>query len=64
MRNLFSEEMAQRLNVTLGTLHKRSFQLRTGLPIRKLGKRIFCPEPVWDAWVLEKAGVSPDAQTE
>jgi len=61
VKNIFSEEMAQRLNVSMGTLHKRDFQRRIGLPVRKIGKRLFCPEPVFDQWVLTQAGVGTDA---
>jgi hypothetical protein len=64
MRNLFSKELAERLGVSIGTLHKKEFQQRLGLPIGKIGRKIFSPEPAFNAWVLEKAGVGSDAQAE
>lgn len=56
MKNLFASEIAERLNVSMGTLHKKEFQNRIGIPLGKMGKRIFCPEPIFEKWVFEKSG--------
>jgi len=58
IRNIYSKELAERLNVSLGTLHKKSFQRRIKLPVQKMGKRIFCPEPVYNDWILNPEGVN------
>lgn len=57
MRNLYSKELAERLNVTIGTLHKKEFQQRIGLPLQHMGKRIYIPEPKFEEWVLNPAGI-------
>jgi hypothetical protein len=59
---LYSDEIAQRLNVSKGTLHKREFQRRIGLPSNRLGKQIAIPEPVWDEWVLNPFRAKSDEQ--
>ena len=53
---LYADDIAQRLNVSKGTLHKKEFQRRIGLPIGRIGKRISCPEPIFDDWVINKTG--------
>ena len=57
IRNIYSKELAERLNVTLGTLHKKSFQKRIKLPVKKMGKRLFCPEPIFNDWIIDPDGV-------
>ena len=64
MRNLFSKELAERLGVSVGTLHKTEFQQRLGLPIGKIGRKIFSPEPIFNEWVMRQAGVGRDVQAE
>lgn len=54
IKYLYADEIAKRLNVSKATLHKREFQKRIGLPLGKIGNRIFCPEPIWDEWALKK----------
>jgi len=49
---LFSKEIAERLNVSISTLHKKDFQHRIGLPPNKIGNRIAIPEPIYDEWIL------------
>lgn len=56
MKNLYSQELADRLNVSRDTLHKREFQQRLKLPILHMGKRIYIPEPVFEEWALNPAG--------
>lgn len=57
---LYAEEIAERLNVSKGTLHKKEFQRRIGLPPNKIGNRIAIPEPIFDEWVINKVGVGRD----
>jgi len=58
IRNIYSKELAERLNVTMGTLHKKSFQRRIKLPVRKMGKRIFCIESMFNDWVINPDGMN------
>ena len=60
MRMIFSKELAERLNVSVATLHKREYRRRIGLPTGKVGRQICCPEPVYNEWALEQAGVKRD----
>ncbi len=52
---LYAEEIAERLNVSLGTLHKKEFQERLGLPIRHMGKRIYILESEFEEWALNSS---------
>lgn len=52
MKILYSKELAERLNVSVGTLHKKEFQRRIGLPPDRIGRRIAIPEPKFEEWVL------------
>lgn len=61
MRILYAAEIARRLNVSTGTLHKREFRKRIGLSLDKFGKQLGKPEPMWDEWVLKRSGSQQNA---
>lgn len=52
MKILYAKEIAERLNVSVGTLHKKEFQQRIGIPIYHMGKRIYTPEPEFENFVI------------
>lgn len=56
MKILFGKEIAERLNVGVETLYKKEFQQRLKLPIQRMGRRIYIPEPKFEEWVLNPTG--------
>lgn len=59
MKILYAEEIADRLNVSVATLHKKEFQRRLNIPIKHMGRRIYIPEIKFEEWVL-----NPNEKTE
>jgi len=59
---LWIKDIADRLNVSVGTVHKKEFQKRLGLPLEYAGKRPYIPEPKWDEWVLNPSGSKGNEQ--
>jgi len=53
-RLLTTDEIAERLKVSLNTVQNRRWQKRSGCPLFKVGKRIYTLETTFWKWVADK----------
>ncbi|MCB9748298.1 MAG: hypothetical protein H6755_07810 [Candidatus Omnitrophica bacterium] len=62
MKILYAKDIAERLNVSVGTLHKKEFQRRLGLPLDHKGRQLCCPEPILNEFFLKPYEPKSDGQ--
>jgi hypothetical protein len=48
---LTAEGVADILGVSKNTVHRRSWREKTGCPLRKKGKRLYCLSTEFSAWM-------------
>ena len=50
------EEVSKILGVGVNTLQRRSWRIRMGCPIKKIGKRLIAYRPQFEEWLLNYNG--------
>jgi hypothetical protein len=60
------EQIAETLGIETSTIHSKKWQQRTGCPLRKIGRRLYCITSEFNIWLEDytKLNIKKAANTE